>query len=188
MAHCRSSRLRRSRSETPIPARCQRRSRRQITTAGVVTAATAAAAAPIADPHSHQAPYAAAPSTTQLSRTHRAARTSDTSSRSAARRARNLHAPPDPVQQQIRPGQGVVHREPAADHLGDPRERSALILIPPRRGRADVQHRLQLAQLRSGELALRGARTAAASARRHRFADIRLTRNRRATSRSLAPV
>jgi hypothetical protein len=42
---------------------------------------------------------------------------------------RDLHTPPDPLQQQIHPGQGVVHPEPGGDHLGDPRQRPALTLI-----------------------------------------------------------
>jgi hypothetical protein len=41
---------------------------------------------------------------------------------------RDLHAPPDPVQQQAQPRQRVSHPEPAAHHLGDPRQRPALIL------------------------------------------------------------
>src|SRR5262252_1582459 len=40
-----------------------------------------------------------------------------------------LHAPPDPVQQQVRPGQGVLHAEPPPDDLSDPSQRPALILI-----------------------------------------------------------
>ena len=43
---------------------------------------------------------------------------------------RDLHAPADPVQQQVHPGQGVLHPEPAAHHLGDPGQRPALVLIP----------------------------------------------------------
>jgi len=71
---------------------------------------------------------------------------------------RDLHAPPDPVQQQIHPRQGVAHLEPVADHLGDPGQRPALILIPPRRGRASRQQHLQLAQLGTGQLALHPTR------------------------------
>src|SRR5258708_25839109 len=47
----------------------------------------------------------------------------------------DLHAPADPVQQHIHPGQGVVHAEPAADDLGDPGQCPALILVPALRGR-----------------------------------------------------
>ena len=60
--------------------------------------------------------------------------------------------------------------------------------------RPGVQHRLQLTQLRRSQLALgpasafRAQGLLPASVRRHRFADIRDTRNRRATSRSLAPA
>jgi hypothetical protein len=54
---------------------------------------------------------------------------------------------------QIQPGQRVVHPEPAAYQLGDPGQRPALVLIPAPGGRAGVQHRLQLAQLRGAELA-----------------------------------
>src|SRR6185437_15852655 len=72
---------------------------------------------------------------------------------------RDLHAPADPVQQRIHPCQRVGDLEPAAYDLGDPRQRPALVLIPAPCGRAGVQHRLQLAQLSQGELALRTART-----------------------------
>jgi hypothetical protein len=107
----------------------------------------------------------------------------------------DLRAPADPVQQHIQPGQRVVHPEPLLDQLADPGQRPALVLPAPR-GRAGIQHRLQLAQLGRGQLApappapmeTRAARPSAASARRHRFADIRHTRNRFATSRSLAPA
>jgi hypothetical protein len=51
------------------------------------------------------------------------------------------------VQQQINPGQGVVRPETAADHLGDPGQRPALILIPASYSRPGIQHRFQLAQL-----------------------------------------
>jgi hypothetical protein len=34
--------------------------------------------------------------------------------------AADLHAPADPVQQQVQPGEGVIHPEPAAHQLGDP--------------------------------------------------------------------
>jgi hypothetical protein len=47
------------------------------------------------------------------------------------------------VQQQINPGQRVIDLEPRPDHLCDPRQRPALILIPPRSRRPGVQHRLQ---------------------------------------------
>jgi hypothetical protein len=69
---------------------------------------------------------------------------------------RELHAPPDPVQQQIRPGQGVLRPEPPPDDIGDPRQRPALIL-PALRGRPSLQHRRQLAQLRRCQLAPRPA-------------------------------
>src|SRR5512140_2542924 len=65
----------------------------------------------------------------------------------------DLHAPADPVQQQVQPRQGVGHAEPAAHHLGDAGQRPALILIPPPAGRACFQHRLQLTDLGRGELA-----------------------------------
>jgi len=55
--------------------------------------------------------------------------------RSAGLAGPDLHAPADPVQQHIHPGQGVVHAEPAADDLGDPGQCPALILVPALRGR-----------------------------------------------------
>ncbi|QTD95818.1 hypothetical protein S1361_00600 [Streptomyces cyanogenus] len=64
----------------------------------------------------------------------------------------DLHTPADAVQQQVQPGQGVLHAEPAAHDLGDPRQRPALI-TPAARGRASIQHRLQKAELFRGELA-----------------------------------
>jgi len=108
---------------------------------------------------------------------------------------RDLHAPADPVQQQIQPGQRVVHLEPAAHQLSDPRQRPALILPAPYR-RSGIQQHLQLAQLRRAQLAFAppapfdtsAARPPPDSARRHRFADIRDTRKYLATSRSLAPA
>ena len=45
------------------------------------------------------------------------------------------------------------HREPVAHHLGDPRQRPALVLIPSPHGRAGFQHRLQLTHLRRAQLA-----------------------------------
>src|SRR3954469_10917663 len=50
----------------------------------------------------------------------------------------HLHAPPEAVQQQVQPGQGVVHAEALADDLGDARQRPALVGPAPRR-RAGVQ-------------------------------------------------
>src|SRR3954452_25298599 len=67
---------------------------------------------------------------------------------------RHLHAPAEAVQQQIQPGQGVVHPEALPDDLGDPGQRPALILPPPPR-RAGVQQRLQLVELGGAELAAR---------------------------------
>jgi hypothetical protein len=108
---------------------------------------------------------------------------------------RDLHAPAEPVQQQVQPGQRVLHPEPLPGQLGDPAQRPALVLPAPG-GRPGLQHRLQLGQLERGPIARAPpapleASTClppAASARRHRFADIRDTRNRCATSRSLAPA
>ena len=105
-----------------------------------------------------------------------------------------LRVPPDPVQQQIGPGQGVPHAEPPPGHIADPCQRPALIL-PALRSRSRLQNRFQLTQLRQRQLApgapaaldASAARPPAASARRHRFADIRDTRNCQATSQSLAP-
>ena len=71
---------------------------------------------------------------------------------------RDLDAPADPVQQQVRPRQGVVHPEPAAHDFGDPGQRPALILIPVLRGRPGVQQRRQLPQLGRAQPALRAAR------------------------------
>ena len=59
---------------------------------------------------------------------------------------RDLHAPPDPVQQHIHPGQRVLHPEPPPDLLADPGQRPALIRMPAPR-RAGIQHRLQLGDL-----------------------------------------
>src|SRR3954469_15127814 len=39
----------------------------------------------------------------------------------------HLHAPAQAVQQQVQPGQGVVHAEPLADDRGDARQSPALI-------------------------------------------------------------
>src|SRR3954447_6179564 len=78
----------------------------------------------------------------------------------------HLHAPPQPVQQQIQPGQGVLHAQPGAADRGDARQRPALIGPAP-----DAS----------------AGRPPLASARRHRLTDIRVTRNRAATSRSAAP-
>src|SRR3954465_5567951 len=58
----------------------------------------------------------------------------------------HLHAPPQAVQQQIQPRQGVVHAEPLVDDRGDARQRPALIGPAPR-GRPGVEHRLQLLEL-----------------------------------------
>ena len=76
---------------------------------------------------------------------------------------RDLHAPPDPVQQHIKPGQRVIHPEPLAHQLADPGQRPALIL-PALGGRTRVHHRLQLAQLDRGQLAPGPARPLEASA------------------------
>jgi hypothetical protein len=98
------------------------------------------------------------------------------------------------VQQHIHPGQRVLHPEPRPDLIRDPGQRPALIRIAARR-RPGIQHRLQLSDLGRRQLAPGSARalgsqrrTAAARARRHRFADIRDTRKCFATSRSLAPA
>lgn len=103
----------------------------------------------------------------------------------------DLHAPADAVQQQIQPGQGVLHPEPAVHDLGNPRQSPALI-APARSDRAGIQHRFQRTQLTRIKLA---AGTAGAlrdqgltPARCQRFADIRVTLNCKATSRSLAPA
>ena len=105
---------------------------------------------------------------------------------------RDLDAPADPVQQRVHAGQRVLRPEPAAHHLRNPRQRPALVLIPAPGRRPGVQQRRQFAQLGRAQLALRAARALrherrAASARRHRFADIRDTRKCRAQLRSLAP-
>jgi len=62
------------------------------------------------------------------------------------------------VQQQIHPRQRVLHGELAAHHLGDPRQRLALVLIPAVHGGPGVQQYLQLTELSRAELALRPAR------------------------------
>src|SRR4051795_3729053 len=54
---------------------------------------------------------------------------------------RDLHAPAEPVQQQIQPGQGVVHAEPLAHQRGDARQRPALIGPAPG-GRTGVEQGL----------------------------------------------
>ena len=99
------------------------------------------------------------------------------------------------MQQHIHPGQRVLHLEPPPGLVRDPRQRPALIRVPARR-RPGIQDFFQLGDLGESELARRAAapleasasRPPAASARRHRFTDIRDTRNRFATSRSLAPA
>src|SRR3954466_7040166 len=84
---------------------------------------------------------------------------------------RHLHAPAQPVQQQIQPGQGVVHAEPLADDRGDAGQRPALIGPAPR-GRPGVEQRLQLIELGGAEpaagpaWALGGQRRAAAGGQR----------------------
>src|SRR5258708_36774535 len=50
------------------------------------------------------------------------------------RPGRDLHAPPDPAQQQIQPGEGVIHPEPAAHQLGDPAASSTDPASPRRPG------------------------------------------------------
>ena len=100
---------------------------------------------------------------------------------------RDLGGPAEPVQQHGHPGQRVLHPEPPPALFGDPRQRPALIRIPGRR-RARIQDLFQLGNLRRGQRALRAARPPAASARRHRFTDIRDTRKCRAISWSLAPA
>src|SRR3954470_6114868 len=83
----------------------------------------------------------------------------------------HLHAPAQPVQQQVQPGQGVVHPAPRVHDLGDARQRPALIGPAPR-GRAGVEQRLQLVELGGAEpaagpaRALGGQRRAAAGAQR----------------------
>src|SRR3954452_19434677 len=57
----------------------------------------------------------------------------------------DLHAPPDAVQQQVQPGQGVVHAEPRVHDLGDARQRPALIGPSPR-GRAGLEQHLQFVE------------------------------------------
>jgi len=108
---------------------------------------------------------------------------------------RDLHAPADAVQQQIQPGQCVLDPEPAAHDLADAGQRPALV-TPAARGRTGFQHRLQstqsagvdLAGAPPGTLETSTRRPPEAKARRHRFADIHVTRNRQATTRSLAPA
>ena len=71
---------------------------------------------------------------------------------------RDLHTPPDPVQQHIHPRQRVLHPEPPPDLIRHPGQRPALIRIPGRR-RTRIQHRFQLGDLGRGELAFRAAST-----------------------------
>jgi hypothetical protein len=93
------------------------------------------------------------------------------------------------VQQHIHPGQRVFHPEPPPDLVRDPGQRPALIRMAAG-ARVDIQDRFQLAQLGRSELApgppaprdASAAQPPAARGRRHRFADIRDTRNRLATS------
>jgi hypothetical protein len=105
-----------------------------------------------------------------------------------------MYRPADPVQQNIHPGQRVLHPEQPPDLLGDAGQCPALIRIPGRR-RPGIQDLFQLGHLDDSELALHATRPLdasafhppAASARRHRFTGIRETRNRFAISRSLTP-
>jgi hypothetical protein len=53
----------------------------------------------------------------------------------------HLHAPAHAVQQQIQPGQGVVHAEALVDGCGDARQRPALVGSTPR-ARAGVEQHL----------------------------------------------
>jgi hypothetical protein len=61
------------------------------------------------------------------------------------------------VQQQVQPGQRVLHAEPLVDDRGDAGQRPALIGPAPR-GRAGIQQRLQLIELGAAEPAPRAAR------------------------------
>ena len=102
---------------------------------------------------------------------------------------RDLHAPPDPVQQHIKPGQRVIHPEPLAHQLADPGQRPAL--NPPSPRRPDPRPSPPPARATGPGSTCTGPRPPpleasacfppTASARRHRFADIRDTRNRLAT-------
>ena len=107
---------------------------------------------------------------------------------------RDLHAATDPVQQQAHPRQRVLRPEPLPHEIGDPLQPPPLVLIPARRGPASriasssatwSGRSLQFAP--SAPFEASASRAPAASARRHRFADILLTRSRRTTSRSPAP-
>ena len=108
----------------------------------------------------------------------------------------DLHTPPDPVQQQIQPRPGVLHSEPSPGGLGDARQRPALVLIPPpsagpvssAASSSPTCAPVSLHGPPPGPFDISAARPPADSARRQRFADIRVTRKRFATSRSLAPA
>jgi hypothetical protein len=92
--------------------------------------------------------------TGQASSRHAAIRSS---SRSAARRAGTYTLQPIRCSSTSIPASVYSTPNPLPDLLGDPGQGPALIGIPAGR-RARVQDRLQLAQLRPGELALRAAR------------------------------
>jgi hypothetical protein len=53
------------------------------------------------------------------------------SSRSAAR---DLHAPPDPVQEPVHPGRRVIDPEPPSHQIANPGQSPAPVLVPPRAG------------------------------------------------------
>jgi hypothetical protein len=109
---------------------------------------------------------------------------------------RDLHAPPDPVQQHVHPRQRVLHPEPAGHQLGDPGQVQHWSSSQPQTAgpasRAASSSRswpgVSLHLAPPAPLVASAFRPPSASVRRHRFADIRDTRNRLATSRSLAPA
>src|SRR3954471_11995226 len=100
----------------------------------------------------------------------------------------HLHAPAQAVQQQVQPGQGVVHAEPGTHDLGDAGQRPGLI-GPASSSTCSSSSWARLSRQRAppGPLEASAGRPPAASARRQRLADIRVTRKRPATSRSVAP-
>ena len=128
-------------------------------------------------------------------RRHRRIRGKSPSSEARRPCGKDLHAPAGAVQQQVQPGQGVLDTEPPAHDFGNPGQRPTPAR-PAGCGRAGIQRRFQDTKLRRielraappGPLEARACRPPEANARRQRFADIRVTLNRRATSRSLAPV
>ena len=103
--------------------------------------------------------------------------------------SRNLHVPAVPVQQQIQPRYGIRALEAPPHDLGDANQRPALIVRAAGSRAASSSRTWAAVSLHAPPPGLfdnKAARPRAASAHRHRFADIRVTRNCRPPLPSLA--